>query len=89
MSDKNLILISGPEDHGPGSPGWPVPPIYEPLWDWQRIDDELWKCCGDNGRFSDNLVQALCEQIAADYDKLCSELQFHLWQCEGIKKIDR
>lgn len=85
--DKNLALISGPEEHE----RWPTPPIYEPLWPVTRIEAELEALVTFRGQDAKSIIDfgevvKLVTHIAHDYNKALSEAQAKAWQFEGLLK---
>ena len=81
---KNITLVSSPET----KEKWPTPPVYEPLWSFEKIRKCAFADVGD--RVPANVIIArvisTMGSMRADYDQALSLAQFNLWQCQGMKE---
>ncbi len=72
-SDKNLVVISSPEE----PKRWPTPPTYEPVWDYAKIEQGIRGMALPRSN-SDWMTFIL--GIVPDYDQALSKARFELWQ---------
>lgn len=82
---KDVHLTSAPDS----GPGWPVAPVYEPLWPVGRIRQEFEALVSFRGAEATPVLDQdaalnLMGRMAGDYDTALSKEQFDNWQLKGL-----
>jgi hypothetical protein len=90
MTEKQILIISAPDD---SQPPWPVQPAYDAPWPTGKIKLAVealvsFRGNGANPVINQSDIVDLILRILGDYNQRAAKLEADIWRLNGLLKRD-
>jgi hypothetical protein len=83
MTDKQILIISAPDDT---KPDWPVPPAYEPLYTQHDLEKRAVYLANPPGQW---MFIGTVQEIVATYELALAVERRQVWQLSGLLEASK